>query len=256
MKKKYWVVFFLLSIWSTTFFALQVPDWTGPVQDLAATLSVAQKTELASYLQAVNDSTGVQVAVLTIPSLNGESIEDFTLKVADKWKLGQKDTDNGVLLFVALQDKEVRIEVGYGLEGELTDAKCGLIIRNVIIPHFKEGNFGKGIVEGVQNIVGIATGNAEIIRKSVSEPKSEDDGGLIGFAVLVLFIIIMLGNFGRRRRGSLFNSLMAAHIISSATKNKSSWSSHSGRSSGGGFSGGGFSGGGGHFGGGGASGKW
>lgn len=234
--------------------ALEVPVMNGPVNDLAGILSSSEKSELFSYLEQVNDQTGVQVAVLTIPSLKGDSLEDFSMRVAEKWTLGQKGKDNGALLLVALSERSVRIDVGYGLEGELTDAKSGLIIRNVIVPYFKNGKYGAGIIAGTKNIVGIATGNAEIVSDSVKNAKrsSESGGGLAGIVFFIIFMILLSGGIGRRR-GGLFWGLLFGSMMSSGRRG--GWDDHGGFG-GGGFGGGGFSGGGGGFGGGGASGGW
>jgi len=240
--------------------ALDAPDMNGPVNDLAGIMETAEKTELAAYLQAVSDQTGVQVAVLTVDSLKGDSIEAFSMRVAEKWKLGDREKDTGALLVVAVEDRALRIEVGYGLEGELTDMKSGLIIRNVIAPAFKNGNYGAGIIAGAQNMVGIATGNAEIVAQNVRNPPAEDDSGS-GFAGIVfffIFMLLMMGGAGRRRHGGgglLWGLLLGSMLNSGRSGRSTGWS---GRSGGGGFSGGGggFSGGGGSFGGGGASGGW
>ena len=113
------------------------------------------------------------MAVLTVKSLEGDSIENFSINTAKKWKLGQADKDNGALLVVAIDERALRIEVGYGLEGTLTDMQNGLIIRNVIVPYFKSGDYGAGITEGVNKIVGIATGN-ETIQETDTSGESRD----------------------------------------------------------------------------------
>lgn len=143
-QRKIVLVLFLLSC-AVLLSALSVPSMNGPVNDKAGILRSSEETELAAFLNSVNNQTSVQIAVLTIPSLEGESLEDYSIRVVDSWKLGQKDTDNGVLLLVALEDRKIRIEVGYGLEGKLTDAKSGLIIRNIIAPSFQSGRYGQGI---------------------------------------------------------------------------------------------------------------
>ena len=244
--------------------ALKVPAWSGPVADLGDVIGAQTEAELVQYLSAVNEQTGVQVAVLTVPSLGGVSIEEYSIEVAEEWGLGQAGKDNGALLVVSVEDRQLRIEVGYGLEGELTDAKSGLIIRNVIVPYFRDGDYANGIVEGTRNIVGVATGNAEIVSSSVRHSAgngSQDSGGsAAGFVFFVLFIIVMFGGLGRRRgrSGGWFWPLVIGSMLSNSGRGHSSWSGRSGGKSG--FSGGGgfggFSGGGGHFGGGGASGGW
>lgn len=237
-------------------FALEIPEMRGPVNDLAGILSANERTELDSYLSTVNDQTGVQVAVLTVRSLEGATIEDFSMKVAEKWKLGQADKDNGALLVVSLEDRAIRIEVGYGLEQSLTDIKCGLIIRSVITPLFRSGQYGQGIIAGAKNIVGIATDNAEIVSNEVLNPDkagASSGSGIGGIVIFIIFMILMSMG-GMRRRGSgaggLFWGLLLGSMLSSSGRND--------RGSGGSGSGfgGGFSGGGGGFGGGGASGGW
>ena len=151
----------ILIAFASPVFALDVPDMAGPVNDRAGVMSESERTELTAYLSDVNAQTGVQIAVLTVKSLEGDSIESYSMKVAEKWKLGQADKDNGALLVVAIDDRALRIEVGYGLEPVLTDAKSGLIIRNKIVPWFKSGNYGEGIIDGAKTIAAIATGNEQ-----------------------------------------------------------------------------------------------
>lgn len=228
--------------------AFEVPAWNGPINDYANILNSSEKTELHNYLTSVNDQTGVQIALLTLPSLEGDSLEDFSIRAVEKWQLGQKGVDNGALLFVVLDERAVRIEVGYGLEGELTDMKSGLIIRNVIIPYFQKGDYATGIRQGLLNMVGVATGNAEIVSKSVQSNTTEGSASdiIISIIVLIIFFGIMGGGMFRRRRFFGFPYMGGGMH----TTHNSSF--------GGGFgsSGGGFSGGGGGFGGGGASGRW
>ncbi len=237
-------------------FTLDVPAMRGPVNDLARIMSDDERASLESYLVAASEQTGVQVAILTVNSLEGEAIESYSMRVAEAWKLGQADKDNGALIVVAMEDRAIRIEVGYGIEESLTDAKCGLIIRSVIAPAFRKGEYGSGIIEAARNVVGIATGNAEIVSENVRNPGSDsaDSGGLgIGAVIFVIFVILMsLGGRRRGRRGpdGLLWGLLLGSLLSSGRRDH--WSGGSG----GGFGGGGFSGGGGGFGGGGASGGW
>lgn len=245
-----------LTLFAASVSALETPPMNGPVNDLAGILTPGAKQELSGYLAGVNSQTGVQVAVLTIPSLEGESIESFSVRTAEAWKLGQKDIDNGVLLVVALADRAIRIEVGYGLEGSLTDMKCGLIIRTVIAPAFRNGDYSTGIIEAVRSIVGIATDNVDIVSESVRNPPPESANGSVpaAFLFMFFFIMFMLIGIGRRNRGrGMLGPIIAGKILSDIMRSGSrdSWGGHSG---GGGF--GGFSGGGGSFGGGGASGGW
>jgi len=245
--------------------ALEAPEMNGPVNDLALVLSASERDELAQYLNSVNSQTGVQIGVLTVKSLEGDSIESFSIRVAKKWKLGQADKDNGALLVVSVNDRALRIEVGYGLEGELTDMKSGLIIRNVIVPYFKDGDYGAGVIAGAKSIAEVATGNASILEAETSAPAVETDvvGGTFGFIVFILFFVFMIVGSRRRRHGrvgpaDILFGMALGSLLSSGRHNHSSWTGRSGGSGFGGFGGGGggFSGGGGSFGGGGASGGW
>ena len=126
---------------SACIFALNVPALSAHVNDYAGIMKNSDKRKAEEYLSALENTTGIQIAVLTIPSLEGESLESYSYNVAEKWQLGQSGKDNGALLLVAMKEKKVRIENGYGLEDTLTDTKSGLIIRNVILPEFRNGNY-------------------------------------------------------------------------------------------------------------------
>jgi uncharacterized protein len=140
--------------------AADVPFLTGRVVDNAEILLPATRTKLAADLKAHEDRTTNQVAVLTVKSLDGESVEDFAVRVFEAWKLGQKGKDNGVLVVVAPNDRRMRIEVGYGLEGTLTDAAAARIIRDRMTPRFKANDYDGGIAQGVAAIVGTLEGAA------------------------------------------------------------------------------------------------
>lgn len=237
-------------------FALEVPPLAGPVNDLAGILNSREKLELQDFLNSVNTQTGTQLAVLTLPSLEGDSLESFSVRTAEEWGLGQEDKDNGVLLLVVMDDRSIRIEAGYGLEGLLTDMKSGLIIRNVIVPQFQRGNFGQGIIEASRNIVGIVTNNEEIVADKVKNPKKDSDFMIIPVIFFIWFItMIVLGRMGKLRGSSGRYRGPRGPFIGGGF---SGGSFSGGRSFGGGgfSSGGGFRGGGGSFGGGGASGRW
>jgi uncharacterized protein len=133
--------------------AVDVPYLTGRVVDNAEILKPETRERIAALAKAHEDKTTDQIAVLTIPTLGGESVEEFATRVFEAWKLGQKGKDNGVLVVVAPQDRKMRIEVGYGLEGTLPDVTASRIIRNVMTPAFKGGDFDRGIVDGVAAIV-------------------------------------------------------------------------------------------------------
>ncbi len=140
--------------------AVDVPYLTGRVTDNAEILSTDMRRSLTERLKAHEDRTTNQIAVLTIPALDGESIENYADEVFKSWKLGKKGKDNGVLIIVAPKDRRMRIEVGYGLEGVLTDSLAGSIIRNAMTPRFKNGDYDGGIEAGVQSIITVLEGGA------------------------------------------------------------------------------------------------
>lgn len=135
-----------------------VPVLTGRVVDQAGVLSDSAEREVSAILKAHEDATSNQIAVLTVNSLSGYSVEEFSLAVAREWALGTANNDNGVLFLLAIDDREMRIEVGYGLEGSLTDATAGRILRNEVRPYLRNGDFDGGVRSGVMAIIGAATG--------------------------------------------------------------------------------------------------
>ncbi len=135
-----------------------IPYLSGRVVDQAGVLSTQARERLAAMLQAHERATGNQIVVLTVPTLGGESVEDYAVRVFEEWKLGSRDKDNGVLIVVVPQDRRVRIEVGYGLEGTLTDATASRIIRDLMTPRFREGNYDVGIEAGVTAVIQILEG--------------------------------------------------------------------------------------------------
>ena len=139
--------------WSAPLRAADVPYLSGRVVDHAEILSPATRERLTAALKAHEDATGDQVAVLTVPTIGGEGIEAYATRVFESWKLGRNGKDNGVLVVVVPQDRKMRIEVGYGLEGTLTDVASSRIIRNVMTPQFKDGNYDRGIADGVLAVI-------------------------------------------------------------------------------------------------------
>lgn len=135
-----------------------IPYLSGRVVDQAGILSTQARARLAAMLQAHERATGNQIVVLTIPTLGGESVEDYAVRVFEDWKPGSRDKDNGVLILVVPQDRRVRIEVGYGLEGTLTDATASRIIRDLMTPRFREGNYDVGIEAGITAVIQILEG--------------------------------------------------------------------------------------------------
>jgi len=283
------VVLFVLFFLSTSVaFGAEIPVLKGRVNDYANLLSAQTENVLNSQLAALEQSDSTQIAVLTVDSLEGESVEQFSLQVVEKWQLGQQGFDNGALLLIAKNDRKIRIEVGYGLEGKLTDLLSGRIIDTIISPAFRQGDFDGGILKGVNALIGAVKGeySAADIKPAKSKARHNDLGGLIfgffffvfvflrqlagrspilsvmGGGIAFTFFGLMLG-FGAIGLiimaiiGAVTGLFMSALPASTGSSRRSGpWISTGG---GGGFGGGGFggfSGGGGSFGGGGASGGW
>ena len=137
---------------------LDVPPLRGRINDYAALLPSDRAQALESRLAAFEKETGHQVAVLTVPSLEGDALEDFSIRVAEAWKIGKKGFDNGAILLIAQKDRKLRIEVGYGLEGVLPDAIANRIVQEVIVPRFREGDFSGGIEAGLNAILQVIKG--------------------------------------------------------------------------------------------------
>lgn len=239
------------------------PALTGRIVDEAGILSAEDRRALEADLKALEEKSTDQLVIYTARSLQGYPIEDFGYRLGRTWTIGQKDKNNGVLLIVAPTERKVRIEVGRGLEPQLTDIMTKLIIENAILPAFRRGDFPAGIKAGVRDIRDVLLGDAEAVKqraKSAAQ-RSPGNSNVIPVVILVLFIgfaltIIWLQSVqtahpnaaaarGRRRRGG-------PDVVPAATWGSSSSSWDSGSSS----SSGGFSGGGGDFGGGGSSGSW
>lgn len=154
LRPKIFLLFTLLLASFTGFAQKAVPElWGQRVHDEAHALKSETIDQLEKQLKAYEDSTSNQIAILIIQSLDGDVLEDYSLRVAEKWKLGQKDKDNGVLILVAIDDHKMRIEVGHGLEGVLTDAQSNRIIRNDMAPNFRRGDYDAGIVAAVDGVV-------------------------------------------------------------------------------------------------------
>jgi len=150
--------------------ALEIPYLTGRVNDLAGMIPGDVQQRVEETLAALENDTGAQMAVLTVPSLEGENLEDFSLRVAETWGLGRKEHDDGVLFLIARDDRKMRLEVGYGLESRLPDALCGRILDNVVRPEFRAGRFGDGIEQAVNLVATAVRGEA------VDVPESDAGG--------------------------------------------------------------------------------
>jgi uncharacterized protein len=264
-----------------------VPPLSGRVVDQTGTLSSDTIASLTQTLKGLELRKGSQVAVLIVPTTAPETIEQYSIRVAEAWKIGRKKIDDGALLIVAKDDHKLRIEVGYGLEGSLTDVTASRIISEIITPKFRSGDFDGGISDGVERIIAVIDGEplpAPQATQSFSAPAHLDD-----LIPILLFGAIIVGGLSRALLGRLVGSVatggiigivawfligslalgaisaviafivtMFADSVASSGGRGGSWSGGGGSFSGGSSSSdsGGFSGGGGSFGGGGASGSW
>jgi len=284
------VLLALLLGWAIPALALvAVPQLTGRVVDQTGTLSSGDIAQLTQKLADLQTRKGSQIAVLIVPTTDGEPIEQFSLRVAEAWKIGRKKVDDGALLVVAKNDRRLRIEVGYGLEGALTDVTTKRIIDEDITPKFKGGDFAGGISAGVGRMIGLVNGEKLPEPEPAAHWDNPDQWLDVLFNPFWLMAAIFVSGILRGALGRLGGSILAGAIaavlglflfgtviaalaagalafiitlfidFSSSGRGSGGWSggsSSSGWSSGSSSSSGGFSGGGGSFGGGGASGSW
>jgi uncharacterized protein len=256
-----------------------VPPLTGHVTDQTGTLNPEQSAVLEQTLQAFEARKGSQLAVLIVPTVGPETIEQYALRVAEQWKLGRKKIDDGAILVVAKSDRALRIEVGYGLEGALNDATSKRIISEVITPRFQQGDFYGGITAGVDQMIRVVDG------EPLPEPTGTPVGGVgnIGqYGPIIVIVALVLGGLLRTVLGRFPGALATGGVVAvvawfvvgtvsialiagmialfftllSGGMGGLGAGGHRGGFGTGGFGGGGFSGGGGGFGGGGASGRW
>lgn len=276
-----WLILFLLCLLPISAAAgeVAVPALSAHVTDLTGTLTAEQRSTLEARLQALETQKGSQIAVLLVPTTQPETIEEYSIRVVDQWKLGRKKVDDGVLLLIAKADRKLRIEVGYGLEGALPDAIAKRIIAEDITPHLKQGDFYGGIVAGITRLDAVIQGEA------LPSPRqtSNDSTSVESYLPFLIFGALISGAILRRILGTFPGAVVNGGIIGIATMVIGGGvmfaiifgivafffalirGGHSGGFGGGGFGGGGggfssggggFSGGGGGFGGGGASGNW
>jgi uncharacterized protein len=268
-----------------------IPALSARVTDLTSTLSEAERASLDAKLTAFESTTGAQLAVLIVPSTQPEPIEAYSMRVADAWKIGRKGRDDGVLFLVAKDDRKLRLEVGYGLEGLVTDAIARRIIAEDVAPNFREGRYAAGIEAGVDRIVGIvAQGDLPPPEQRATRGRGPRlDFGTI--AILALIVVPVVGGILKSIFGKLGGSTVGGGIagaiawfvfgsiaiaigaaavawivilllggvgsaMSGGRRGGGVWIPSGGGWGGGGLGGGGWSGGGGGFGGGGASGGW
>lgn len=227
-----------------------VPRLSSPVEDRAQLLSAAAAQRLRAQLLDYQQSSGHQLALLTLPSLQGEAIEDFALKVAEQWRLGDKARDDGLLVMVAAQERKMRIEVGYGLEGAIPDALAARIVREVMAPAFRAGQYDKGITDAFAVLMKAAAGESTGLPPKAKAKTGGALRALLPFLFPMLFLLFALGRGGRGGGAASFlGGYAAASVLGGMAGRRGGFG-------GGGDGFGGFAGGGGGFGGGGASGGW
>ncbi|MDE2362531.1 MAG: TPM domain-containing protein [Hyphomicrobiales bacterium] len=247
----------LLALVTAAVAAFNFPQLTGRVVDAANIIPPATRAALETKLATLEDKSGIQLVVATVPSLEGSDIETYSVELARAWKIGEAKKNNGLVLLVAPNERKVRIEVGYGLEGTMTDALSSVIIQSAVIPKFRSGDFAGGIVAGVDAIIDALTVDSQDwqakarVRVDQQQNSADDILPFLIFAALFIFVVYMMTR-NARGGGRWVNNGGRTIFI---PMNTGGWSSGSGGF--GGFGGGGgFSGGGGSFGGGGASGSW
>ena len=276
---------FLLLFFTAVLAQVEIPELSHRVTDLTATLSGQQVAALENRLAAFEAKKGSQIAILIVPTTQPEDIAQFGIRVAEAWKIGRQNVDDGVILIIAKEDRKLRLEVGYGLEGTIPDAIAKRVIAETITPFFKKGDFAGGIDAGVIQLMQLIEG--ETLPVPTSVPNTQMNEGvfmLILFAGLVAGFILsaimgqvmggMLAGLGSGALAALFYGLSFAavliglivfFIVGVRQSGGGRWSSGGGGFGGGGFGSGGFGGGsggswggggGGSFGGGGASGSW
>ena len=239
--------------------ALNVPPLRGRVNDYAGLMPADRAQALEERLARFESETGHQIALLTVPSLEGDSLEDFSIRVAESWKIGKKGFDNGAILLIARDDRRLRIEVGYGFEGVLPDAIANRIINEVITPRFRSGDYAGGIEAGVDSILKITKGEALPERSRAATGRNAQGSSLMTVFMITVILALFIGMTSRGLLGGAFGGaasglvtslfgaggvglvLLLAVIVGAVVGAAGS---------------GGFGGGGGGFGGGGASGSW
>jgi uncharacterized protein len=194
--KSIFAFLFALFLFSASAFALDVPPLRGHVNDYASILSPGAAQELESRLAGFERSDSTQIVVLTIPTLAGENLEEYSIKVAESWKVGMKGLDNGAILLIAKQERKIRIEVGRGLEGKLTDLVSGRIIRGDIAPRFKAGDIDGGVIAGVAAIMAVVKGEYQAQPRDLRQGKKSAPP-VLTLAIFLLVACVFLGGISK-----------------------------------------------------------
>lgn len=272
-----WLLLCLLLLINTAAIAeVAVPPLQNRVTDLTTTLTQQQQAQLDTKLRALEHGKGSQIAILLVPTTAPETIEQYAIRVAEQWQLGRKGVDDGLLIVAALQDRTLRLEVGYGLEGVVPDAIAKRVISEIMLPHFRQNDYYAGLAAGVDNLAKLIEGEP-LPEPQPQQNRGADDVGNTLFSLIAVTVVLgglMRALFGQLLGativstiigtaawilfGSLIFTIIAVilvFIITLATGGHGGGYGSGGMRSGG-FGGGGFGGGGGSFGGGGASGRW
>lgn len=199
MSKKLAILFFCFFLLPFVVLAYQSPGKPqGFVNDFAGVLKVEEKQNISVQLEELKNKTGIEIAVAIVFSLGDETIESYAEKLFQEWGIGQKGKDNGLLILVAIQDRAVRIEVGYGLEGAVTDLQAGEIVRLAMLPSFKQGKYGEGIINGTKAMIDVISKSPEATLYSGIDAKSKDNRKSdIDFAALFFLVIVALNLLAR-----------------------------------------------------------
>ena len=259
MNKRLAAVFILMTLWCSVYLSLDVwaksaaiPQGQGYVNDFAGIIHSDDHDMITRYAYELEKKTTAQIAVVTVSSTEPESIEEYSVRLFDQWKIGQKGKNNGVLLLIAVQDHRAWITTGYGLEGALPDVICSAIVRNIMIPHFKMENYSKGIAEGAKAVMALIakeynveiTGEENKIYESLHQGAADQKDALV---TIIIFFIILGFVFITFWNSSSYDGGSSGHWYGGSYGGRGSW--------GGGMGGfGGF--GGGMTGGGGGGGHW
>lgn len=187
-----------------------VPPLKGRVTDLTGTLTQEQTAALEQMLQSFEKRKGSQIAVLMVPTTEPEAIEQYSLRVAEAWKIGRGKIDDGAILVVAKDDRELRIEVGYGLEGALNDATANRIVEDVIVPRFREGDFYGGINAGVDRMIRVIDGEP---LPAPAAPRPQVGGGIGQSLPILLILAVVVGGLLRRMLGRVVGSMAAGGVV-------------------------------------------
>lgn len=254
----------LFSVLSISFLQAQnvlpKPNPAKLVTDQAGVLSAEQKAILENKLVALDDSSSNQIAIVLVKTLDGYPIEEYATKLFREWGIGNKKTNNGVLILASIDERKIRIEVGYGLEGAIPDITTASIIRNDIVPSFKTGEYYHGLDLATNSLSKAAVGEYKVQREKASKGKGSSGGSLITFLIILVIVIALVSGGGRGGGGGMMSRRGAGNIAETlfwASLLSGGGSSRGGSGGFGGGDGGGFGGfGGGSSGGGGASGSW